>query len=270
MTIVPLIITILGGFIVGSFLSVVIKRIKKNEKGIVLGRSRCPHCKVKLKAQELIPIVSYIIQKGLCRNCKEKISPFYPSIEILTALFFALIFIKFNPFTEEILNAGTKEIALSMTMLIIAFIYAGILIATFFYDLLYMEIPDKILIPGIIFALTSTIFPFSPHLIDGLIGASIPVVFFGLQILISKGKWIGAGDLRIGAFMGLILGYKGVLLALFLGYIIGAIVSSFLLLTKKTTLKTQIPFGPFLVIGTIITFLFREEILNWYFNLFSF
>ena len=270
MTTVPLIITTLGGIIVGSFLSVVIPRIKKNEKGIVLGRSRCPHCKHQLGAGELIPIASYIFQKGLCRNCKQKISPFYPSIEILTAVFFALIFIKFNPFTEEIFNVGTKEIALRITMLGIAFIYAGILVATFFYDLLYMEIPDKILIPGIIFALTATISPLSPHLIDALIGASIPVIFFGLQIFISKGKWIGGGDIRIGAFMGLILGYKGVLLALFLSYIIGAIISSFLLLTKKTTLKTQIPFGPFLAMGTMITFLFRDEILNWYFNLFSF
>lgn len=254
------------GASIGSFLSVVIPRLKYREKGIVTGRSKCQHCKNTLSAKELIPLVSYIFLQGKCRYCKAKIGLWYPMIELFTAASFLLVFSKWNPLES---NPEMSPLILWLTFLLFL-IYATILIGTFFYDLKYMEVPDALLVPGIILALTATILPTTPVLIDALIGSLIPLGFFGLQIIISKGKWMGLGDLRIGVFMGLILGWESVIVALILSYLIGAIVSSYILLSQKGTLKTRIPFAPFLVIGTFISIFLGKNLIDWYLKIIHF
>ncbi|MBI5754668.1 prepilin peptidase [Candidatus Peregrinibacteria bacterium] len=251
------------GISLGSFLSVVIPRLKYNKKGIIKGRSECPKCKTRLSASELIPLVSFLLLMGKCKNCKKPISWIYPTIELVTGIIFLIFFWKWYP--HDLVNG--KELSMNLLWLALELVYALVLIATFFYDLLYMEIPDKILIPAILLALTATVLPGSPHLIDALLGAMIPLAFFGLQIAVSGGRWMGGGDLRIGAFMGLILGWKLVILALMISYITGSIISVALIARKKGGLKTQIPFAPFLVTGTFLSMLEGEKILEWYFGL---
>lgn len=234
------------GLIFGSFLTMLIPRIYKQEKGIFFGRSHCPYCKKNLAPYDLIPVISYLINRAKCRFCKKKISAIYPIIELTTGIIFLLIYIKF-PYPQSLLY-----FPLSLA-----------LIFTFFYDLKYLEISDIILIPSIILA-----FLLGPEDFKSkLIGITIGTGFFLIQIIISKGKWVGAGDIRIGALMGALLGWQMTISALTISYSIGSIISIGLLITKKKKINQQIALGPFLVTGTFITLFLSEKIMNLYLNL---
>jgi leader peptidase (prepilin peptidase) / N-methyltransferase len=237
------------GLVLGSFLSVLIHRIHNDEKGIFFGSSMCPQCNKKLGPLELIPLISYIGLRGKCKKCKKHIPWHYPVLELSTgSLFVAMALL------------GVAPLPLYAA-------YAMIFVFIFFYDLLYQEIPDVIMIPSIILALVGTFFTGTPSFLSGLYGALILVLFFLAQILVSKGKWIGGGDLRIGAFMGFVLGLKLTILATFFGYLAGAIISIFLLATGFASRKTMIAFGPFLIIGTLIALFYGQQIADWYLNL---
>lgn len=254
------------GAAIGSFLSVVIHRLPKKKKGILKGRSHCPNCKKQLKVRDLIPVLSYLLLFGRCRYCSKKISIIYPLLEISTALLFFFAFHHAQILSFSSITSLPEIDLVKLPFLILLFIYFSILIFTFFYDLIYLEVADHVLIPGILLALTATILPQTPEVISALFGALIGFAFFSLQILISRGKWIGGGDLRIVIFMGLILGWKLLILALILSYFVGAIISSIIILSKKGSLKSRIPFAPFLVIGTLTAFFYGQPILNWYLN----
>jgi prepilin signal peptidase PulO-like enzyme (type II secretory pathway) len=234
------------GLIIGSFLNMLIPRLHTGEKGIFFGRSHCTKCKKQLKGTELIPLVSYLFLKGKCRHCKKHISLWYPATEIVTASTFAIL----------TLIAPDLQTWLWQTGMFI------VLLFILFYDLRYKEIHDGVMIPGIVFAALASFF--IGDFTDSLIGGVIGFTFFALQYLISRGRAIGAGDMRIGAFMGLMLGWHLTLVALVVGYIFGSIVSLFLLATKKANGKTALPLGPFLVFGTVIAFFYGNQILQWY------
>ena len=248
----------------GSFLSVIISRVHNNESGIILGRSHCAKCKQPLVSIDLIPIASYLMLKGKCRYCKEKISPHYPMIEFLTGIVLAALYGKF-PFID--LSSLSPSVSIEWTYAIEFIRYASVsfvLIAIFFYDLLYEEIPDIFTYFGIAIALLSNIVTGTPGPTLYIPGAAIGALFFEAQLLISRGKWIGSGDVTLGLLMGILLGWKSLLIALFIAYLAGSMISLFLLVFKKVDRKTKIPFAPFLVTGTIVALLFGEEIIGWY------
>lgn len=264
MSILTSILIFILGLSVGSFLNVLIPRLKSGKKGIISGRSTCPSCKTKLKTLDLIPLLSFLLLKGKCRYCKSPIPIFYPLIELSCGILFLLTATNLFPSflqTPSFLN-------IHFLVLILFLFYVTALIFIFFYDLLYLEISDTVLIPIIIIALLASFIPhpYTPNTIDALLGAAIPLALFAAQILLSKGKWLGGGDLRIGAFIGLILGFEQVILALVLTYIIGAIIAIFLLATKKARRDTPIPFGPFLVAGTLLSLFYGKGIIDWYLN----
>lgn len=252
------------GASVGSFLSVVIHRINKGKKGIIFGKSVCPKCRKKLKTIDLVPIFSYLFLKGKCRYCKKKISSEYLSLELLTALIFLAIYFKY-PFLIEDFETGT---AFANNELLIPFIfhiiYGIFFVGIFFYDLKHKEIPNLFLFPLIAVALLGSLVIGIPGSISMMIAVGIALAFFGGQILISGGKWLGEGDLYFGIGMALIFGWQLLIAALVISYTFGAIVSVFLLLSKKVTAKSKIPFAPFLILGSLITMFFGEEILTWY------
>lgn len=259
-TIIILVALFIIGAAVGSFTSVVIYRIHSGKKGIFTGRSHCPQCETKLQPLDLVPIVSYLSLRGQCRYCSKSISYMYPLLELVTGGLFALLFLKF-PFLNSALQFSGVE--LGMYALYAAYIF--VLVFTFFFDLHYLRVSDEILLPAVLIGLIATIAtPLTPHIFDALLGGAIAAGFFGLQYLISKGTWIGLGDLRIGAFMGVILGWQQTLVALFLSYLIGSIVSIFIAARKKKFVGVKIPFAPLLVTGTLITVFFGEDILRWY------
>ncbi len=252
------------GAALGSFLSVLIYRTRHGLSGIVAGRSTCPYCKKQLIAIDLLPIVNYLILRGRCRHCKEKIAPHYLLLELITGLTLGALYLKF-PFLTYLNEAPYMNFDLQLLWDFARYALVSImLMAIFFYDLLYKEIPDMYSYFAIIIVVAGNIYTGTPALTEFIIGGAVGAIFFLAQILVSKGKWVGSGDVILGMLMGLMLGWKQLLIALFISYVIGAIISIWLLAAKKATKKTQIPFAPFLVTGTILTILFGNLILDWY------
>ncbi|PIQ78307.1 hypothetical protein COV82_01255 [Candidatus Peregrinibacteria bacterium CG11_big_fil_rev_8_21_14_0_20_46_8] len=249
------------GAAIGSFTSVVIYRLHRKIKGIIRGRSKCTDCSTTLKTIDLIPVLSFIAQRGKCRYCNKDISYMYPLLELITGLLFVALYLKF-PFIEP----TTLFFSVTNFFLFLLYgIYVFVLIFTFFYDLKYMEIADEILLPAILLGLIATLgHPYTPQIIDALIGGAIGAAFFAIQFGLSKGKWVGLGDVRIGAFMGVILGWQMVLVALFVSYIIGTLASFFIILNKKKLFGVKVPLAPFLVTGTLVTIFYGDVLLGWY------
>ena len=199
---------------------------------------------------DLVPVFSFLANKFKCHYCRKPISLTYPLLELTMGLCFLM----------TTYWAGIESLWKLPYYLFLTFIF----VAISFYDILYQEIPDQLSLPTIVLAGLADVFG---HLIAPsslIIGFAIPVVFFGAMFFGSRGRWIGGGDIRIGAIMGLVLGYPKVLVALFLAYCIGSLFSVVGLITKRIRLKSAIPFGPFLFLGTYIAMIWGDKILNWY------
>ena len=253
-----IVIIFLLGLCVGSFLNSVIYRLK-TEESILISRSHCPYCQHLLGFWDLIPLFSFIFLRGRCRYCKKRISWQYPLVELASGILFVL-------FSLKILSFELSALFFQLSKLILPLFFVSLLIIIFVYDLKWSLIPDKIVWLGITIALLALFFQF-PRLFSHLLAGGLAGGFFLLMVLVSGEKWMGWGDVKLGLLMGLILGWPDVLIALFLSFIFGALVGITLVLAKKKTLKSQIPFGPFLSGATIIVLLVGKELLNWYFGL---
>jgi prepilin signal peptidase PulO-like enzyme (type II secretory pathway) len=243
-----LLIFLLGACI-GSLLTCIIDRLATEEETWLRGRSRCPKCRTALSARSLVPIFSWLFQRGKCRTCHEQISWTYPLIEVATGTLFVLAFL------ERGLENGP--------LLLRDWYLIAILIIIFVFDLLYGLIVDSVTLPAIgILTLTSLYFgmPWQVLLFGVLLGAG----FFGFQYIVSRGRWIGGGDIRLGALMGAALGWQRVLVALFFSYVVGAIVAMILLGLRRKQWSESVPFGTFLAVGTIIALYWGDAIIGWY------
>jgi len=252
------VLIILLGLAVGSFLNVLILRFDEL-KTIWRIRSHCLNCKKAIRWYDLIPFFSYFILGGKCRDCKKPISIQYPLVEGLTAVLFAGIYWQYN---------------LTWQALLLAIIVA-ILIVIAVYDILHLEIPDILTYLGILFSLgfvflnllsnfefrMSNLIPYGYAV---LIGAG----FLGFLVIVSRQKWMGAGDILMGVLMGVLLGMPNILVGLFFAFVLGSIVGLVLIAAKKKTLKDAVPFGPFLVAGTLIALFWGEKLVNYYLGIF--
>ncbi len=238
----------LFGATIGSFLNVVILRLPKRMKFFSFGaRSKCPVCKRKLEPRDLIPIVSFLALHGRCRHCKKHISRQYIIVETLTAIAFAGLYLAYG----------------LQWQLLFAIAVLSFTIPLFVIDARHKIIPDSLSIPFIVVCL---IVGLLSHVLwyEILIGGAVGTLFFLLQWLISRGKWIGSGDIRLGAAMGFLLGWKYLLVALALAYFSGTIVGITALLLKHKKLKSTIAFGPYLLAGMLVAFFWGAQILHWY------
>ncbi len=276
------------GSAIGSFLNVLTIRYQPDKsllsRDVISGRSSCPFCRNRLKWYELIPLFSFVIQKGRCRNCRQKLSWQYPIVELLTGLLFVLIFRRlffiYNPFHLVLLGESLFSFYLiTVLWLIIAAIYLTISII----DLKHQIIPDglNIFLFLIVLGLIAGGFQnsflgpykllFGPQniniWINHLIAGLAALLFFVLIFFLWQGKGMGLGDLKLVAVSGFLLGWPDISLALILAFFSGALVSIFLMLYKKKTFKDSVPFGPFLTLGVFLVFFFGEIILRFYFNL---
>jgi prepilin signal peptidase PulO-like enzyme (type II secretory pathway) len=262
------------GLVVGSFLNSILWRLEKERS--FWGRSYCPKCKHKLNWYDLVPIFSFLLLEGKCRYCHKKISWQYPLVEILTGLIFLLIFnYQFPIFNEfsiyQFLN------------LLFLFYIASSLIIILIYDLKHYIIPDIVLFPAILIAFIYRTFEnlVQWSLIDNwslkidnftilgnyLLASIIASAFFLLIYLVSKGEWMGFGDVKLAILLGLILGFPSIILGVFFGFLFGAIIGGILIVLNKKGLKSQIPFAPFLITGTFVAMFWGNNIINWYVNL---
>jgi len=238
------------------------------------GRSFCPECRHKLGFFDLIPILSFIILKGKCRYCHQRISFQYPIVEIATGLMFLLIFnFKLSPPATSMLPGEVFRILDLLYLLIVS----CFLIVIFVYDLKHYIIPDKIIYPAIATALIFNYAQRSPaalmlpgnisNFYSSILSAIGAAGFFFLLWLVSRGRYMGFGDVKLGFLIGLFLGWPSILVAMFSAFFIGAIIGLGLIVLGKKTLKSQVPFGPFLVIGTFIALFWGEKIIRWYLSL---
>ncbi len=258
-------LVIILGLSIGSFLNVAVFRIR-NKMPISRGRSKCMSCAAPIGVKDLIPVVSYLRLKGRCRGCEDVIPIQYPLVEIATAFLFVLFYHKWNPY-------GFFDVAyLAETVLpliIRDWVFVGFLITIFVYDLKHMLILDRITIPAMIFALMAGIWIGDPAISSLLLGGLVLGGFFYVQFIVSKGTWVGGGDIRMGVLMGFMLGLTQGLVALFLAYVFGAVIGVFLLQKKKVKRKSAIAFGTFLSFSTTVVLLVGPQILSWYLGFFQ-
>ncbi|WP_066311601.1 A24 family peptidase [Bacillus sp. FJAT-29814] len=236
------------GLVLGSFFNVVGLRIPL-KKSIVAPRSACPTCRHQLKAYELIPVISYLLQKGKCRGCQSRISPIYPIMELLTGILFA---------AAPLVVGWSGELVVALTLISLFMI---IIVS----DIHYMIIPDKILIwfAGI-FLLERIFIPLSPWW-DSLLGAVTGFTLLLVIALVSKGG-MGFGDVKLYAVLGFVLGFKLVLLSFFLSTLYGAVLGGLAMLFRIVKRRQPIPFGPFIAAGTLSAYFWGSEIIDFYIN----
>lgn len=234
------------GIFYGSFLNFISDNIG-NLKRILVGRSRCDSCLQTLRFLDLIPLFSYSLNKGKCSICKNQVSWHYPFSEFVTGIF--LVGILHYIFKNN----------LSLVEFIFLLVNFSVLLVIFFYDLKHLEIPFRLVVFGAMFSLIFRSLVLGSLNIENLFTEVLTwlgiFIFFYLIIFLSRGG-MGGGDLKLAVYLGIFLGFPTVLYALYYSFILGGIFAFFLLLLQKKGLKAKIPFGPFLVIGSLIAFHF--------------
>ncbi|MBW2631687.1 MAG: prepilin peptidase [Deltaproteobacteria bacterium] len=226
------------GAIVGSFLNVCIYRIPSG-KSIVFPASHCPACTHPIKFYDNIPIISYIILRGKCRNCGERISPVYPAIELLTAVMSLLLFRKYGLSLEYLFS----------------FLFTCALIVITFIDLKHQIIPDVITLPGIpLFALAAILFmniTLKTSLIGILAGGGCLYLVAFVYQLLTKREGMGGGDIKLLAMLGGFLGWQSLWFIIMASSLIGAVAGISAMICKGKDTKYAVPFGPFLSIAAV-------------------
>lgn len=237
-------IVFLYGIIIGSFLNVLIYRIPKKEN-FVTTRSHCMNCNYQLKWYDLIPVFSYIFLGGKCRKCKTHLSVQYPLIELLNGLMYILIYWMYGISIETLLYALMFSALLALSII----------------DFRTFEIPFGFNIFIFCLGIIRVITDFA-HWSDYVIGFFAVSSFIYLLILLTKGKGMGDGDGKLMAAVGLLIGWKLVVLSFFLGCVFGSILH--IARMKITRVDHVLAFGPYLSMGIMVSVLWGTRLINWY------
>ena len=242
------------GLLVGSFLNVVIYRVPQGVS-VVAGRSYCPSCEAQIAAYDNVPVASWVLLRGRCRNCREPIAARYPAVELLPAVVFALLAWRFGLSWE-----------------LPAYLYlGGVGIALAFIDLDTKRLPNVLVLPSYVVALVLLALP---ALLDArwddylraLLGAVALFAFYFLLAFIYPAG-MGFGDVKLAGVLGMYLGWLGwgaVIVGGFLGFFLGGLVGGALMVARKAGRKSAIPFGPFMVAGALIAVFVGPAIADWY------
>ena len=270
------------GAIIGSFLNVVIHRLPR-EESIVFPNSRCPSCSALIGPVDNIPLLSYAILRGRCRQCRAPISWRYPAVELMTALLYAAVFL-----VDVYLRGG-------MTYTILFdLIFVSAIVALIFIDAEHMLLPNAITYPGIVFAIVARLaLPYlvGPYSFDdlpslwygplsnmpiwaaSLIGAALGALVGGGSLWLMGWLWerlrgveaMGLGDVKMMFMVGAYLGWRVTILTIFLGVLSGSIIGVGMMARRRERdLQMQLPFGIFLGIGSIFALLLGTRIIMWY------
>jgi leader peptidase (prepilin peptidase)/N-methyltransferase len=240
------------GAIIGSFLNVVIWRLPRGEN-LANPPSHCPHCDAPVKPRDNIPIVSWLILRGRCRNCGEPISPRYPLVELLTAVLFAACVFRLGP---------DRDVWLGLAFVLV-------LVPVTFIDLDLRLIPNKITIPGAIVAVALVAAIHLDDLVEHLIAGFAAFMFLFIAAVVYPAG-MGMGDVKLAGVMGLFLG-RAVGPAMLGGLFAGSVLGLAIIARKGRAegRKTAIPFGPFLALGGLVGLFAGDEIVDWYLDTFS-
>lgn len=222
------------GLVLGSFYNVVIYRLPRG-KSLIYPGSSCPSCDKRLRPIELIPVVSYIAQRGKCRACGNKISWQYPVVELTSGMGFALL----------------AWHTASWQQLIVQLTFFSLLLVLAFIDAYHMLIPDRISIPGIVLGLVFAVIGWNVPWLDSLLGLALGGFVILVMVFVSKGG-MGMGDMKLLAMVGAFLGPINTLLTLFWASVFGSLYGIVFMYVEKKDRKTPIPFGPFLAIAALM------------------
>lgn len=240
------------GLIIGSFLNVVVARTRSQQTWG--GRSHCVHCKALIRWFDNIPLVSFIWLRGACRSCRRPISVQYPLVETATAAVFVTVA------AVRLAEGVFPDVWL---VLVRDWFVSAVLIVIFIYDFRWYEIPDRFSVPGIVGALAVNV-ALGVSWQSLAVGIAVGAGFFLLQYAISRGRWIGGGDIRLGALMGATLGWPLVAVALFVAYVGGSVIALGMVAVRKKSWQAAVPFGTFLAPAILVALLWGNELLAWY------
>ena len=255
-----LLLTLLG-FFVGSFLLVVADRFG-TDRSFLVGRSSCDHCHTVLGVLDLIPVVSFVLSMGKCRHCRKQLSWRYPLIEIATACLFGLTAWRLNFLILQPIGFTPAHFSL---FLFRDLLFVSLLLVLFLVDARRGILPDQMTIPGILIIFLLNLWLGIP-VGSMLIGALVVGGFFALQYVLSHGTWVGDGDIRLGALLGVMFGLAQGVFVLLFAYIIGAAFALVLLWKKKAGMKSVLAFGPFLAIAGFIVLFFGPYLVQRFFS----
>ena len=237
-------ITVLGAAL-GSFLNVLIYRLPE-ETSIIFPASRCPHCRKAIRFYDNIPVISYILLKGRCRECHEKISFRYPLVELITAVISLLLFWKFGLAFQYLFS----------------FIFVCALMVITFIDLDHQIIPDVITLPGIPIFFLAAVFAMNLRFLDAFLGFLIGGgCLYGIAFvyeLVTKREGMGGGDIKLLAMIGAFLGWQSLLFVLLVSSLLGAVVGISVMMVKGQDMKYAVPFGPFLSFAAVAYIFFGD------------
>ncbi|MEK7110466.1 MAG: prepilin peptidase [Patescibacteria group bacterium] len=273
------------GAALGSFLNVVALRYDPDEflfaRAVIGGRSQCPHCRATLRWFELIPLVSFLIQSGRCRRCGAKISPRYFLVEVAAGMLALVAFLKFGA-----PDVWGREMALAalwalmfLVLLLVALIdfrltiipdEANALIAALGVGIAAVGAPGFGLVSGSFLGSYAIIFGARENIFLNIAVAVLAAtVLFGALVGVTRGRGMGIGDLKLAVALALPFGWPDVLLLFAFAFIIGSLVGGVAILLRRMTLKSALPFGPFLALAALIVFLWAEPMVAGYFSLFG-
>ena len=237
-------ITFLGAAL-GSFLNVLIYRLPE-ETSIIFPASRCPHCRKAIRFYDNIPVISYILLKGRCRECHEKISFRYPLVELITAVLSLLLFWKFGLTFQYLFS----------------FIFVCALMVITFIDLDHQIIPDVITLPGIPIFFLAAVFAMNLRFLDAFLGFLIGGgCLYGIAFvyeLVTKREGMGGGDIKLLAMIGAFLGWQSLLFVLLVSSLLCAVVGISVMMVKGQDMKYAVPFGPFLSFAAVAYIFFGD------------
>lgn len=251
MNTIYLILFFIIGLMVGSFLNVLILRID-NLKSVVNTRSRCPGCKHTLAWNDLIPLVSFFLLKGRCRYCGKKISNQYPMVEFGTGLAFAVLFLAFG---------------LNLPLIYYLLIFS-ILIVVFVYDLRTQMTPEVFVWLALVLSFLGSWYFGGLGMLSMIYGGLVAGGVLALLVIVSKEKWMGSGDIKIGLILGFLVGYPAAVFGIFSAFLLGSIAGLIYMKIANKTMKDTLPFAPFLILAAYISLLYGAPIVNWYWGSF--
>ena len=242
------------GLILGSFINVCIYRLPRGES-VAYPASHCPACQTAIRSYQNIPVISFLFLKGCCGTCGVKISWKYPLVEALHGAAFLFILSQFGSTIETLIYC----------------LFFASLVAVTFIDLSHRIVPDQITLPGMVIGVicSSTVLPTGTisSLIGLFVGGGIFYLVAVLSLAILKKEGMGGGDIKLIAMIGAFLGWKGMLLTIFLAACSGSIIGILLILIQGRDRAEPIPFGPFLALGAVISLFWGNGILAWYFSI---
>ncbi len=267
----------LFGLAVGSFLNVVVWRLPRNES-LSLPASHCPRCEQPIRWHDNIPVISWFVLRGKCRDCGEPISARYPIVEAATALFFAAVIVWIVSPRAEIFSSGDGLAILTLCVVSAAYLYlAACSIALALIDFDTHTLPNRIVLPAyivgtVLLVATSALSGNWAGLFSGVVGAvGLFALYFILAVAYPGG--MGFGDVKLAGVLGLFLGWLGwgpLAVGAFSPFFLGGLFGIFLLVSRKAGRKSRIPFGPWMLLGAWVGIFIGDRLFALYLTLFGF